>query len=217
MQNSQKEQRVVALVLRHTALKENDYIATLLSPDEGMISLVVRGISRRRYPLLCLIEPFTIGEFLFVRGKKELHRFLDGSLIDPQLFLRKELSSLQAAGQLCNDLLDSQLPGKPSHYLYALLTTYLKQLPLFPDKTPLTCSFRLKLLFHEGMLCMEGGALHYAGGESLSIDTETQQWITVLTHQRSFATLRELIPPEPVTLLISNLFHAIYDKHPAKV
>lgn len=53
---------------------------------------------------------------------------------------------------LLQAVLGSQLPGKPSPQLYALLLIYLKKIPQTAYPWVLAASFRLKLLMHEGLI-----------------------------------------------------------------
>ena len=43
-----EDKRVEGVVLRATPYKENDRILTLLTPDRGVISLYVRGLSKNK-------------------------------------------------------------------------------------------------------------------------------------------------------------------------
>ncbi|MBS0619911.1 MAG: DNA repair protein RecO [Verrucomicrobia bacterium] len=143
MENGQTE----GIILKSLDYREQSRIITLFSP-EGLISLIIRGVSRK--------IPFTIPlnriECHYRRGRSDLLSFLDGTLLDDHQSLRTSLASLQAAGTLSSHILQTQLPGKPSPALYALYRAYLKQVPHFPDPAPLIASFQLKLLCHEGLL-----------------------------------------------------------------
>ena len=75
-------------------------------------------------------------------------------MIDEHLILRNKLSSLQAAGQLAQAILHSQLPGKPTPQLYLLFRAYFKQIHAFEDPANLIVSFKLKLLKHEGLMAL---------------------------------------------------------------
>lgn len=151
------EERTQAIVLRSQDYKENQRIITAFSFHGGMISLVIKGISRRNTRLLALTSPFSEIEVLFNRGRSELFSFIDGTTIDEHLSLRQKLSSLEAAGSLAQAILSSQLAGKPAVELYCLFRAYLKRIPSFEHPFPLLASFQLKLLKHEGLLALSYG------------------------------------------------------------
>jgi DNA repair protein RecO (recombination protein O) len=148
------EEKEEGIVLRSFDFKERDKIITLLTENSGVVTLIVKGINRKNQEKLSLCSPFSQGEYIFQRGRLDLYKYVDGSLIDPHLFLRENLEKLSTAGQFVQDIMHSQLPEKPAPLLYRLLSVYLKQLKKNPPLAPLAASFRLKLLKHEGALCL---------------------------------------------------------------
>lgn len=148
-----QEEKTEGIVLKAMDYKERHRIITLFTP-QGLMSLIVRGISRKNARLLSLTTPFCLGEYLYRKGSSELMGFRDGSIIDDHLGLRQELKSLQVAGALANAILTSQMPGKSAPSLYALYKSYHKQIPHFSDPHILLASFYLKLLKHEGLLML---------------------------------------------------------------
>ncbi len=139
------------IVLHSFDFKENQKIITLFTEDAGKMSLILT----KKNGNLGLTTPFTKGEYIYTKGKSDLYRFHDGTVLDNHILLRNSLAHLQAAGELTNVILRSQMPTKPAPLLYALLKTYLPQISNFPDPTPLLCSFYLKLLKHEGVLNLD--------------------------------------------------------------
>ncbi len=145
-----KEERAEGIVLKTFDYKDNERISTVLTADEGVITLIVKGI--RYNNKISLTTPFCQAEFLFTKGKSDLFKLQDGAIINDHSFLRNNLSYLQAAADMVKHVLKSQLPGKSAPQLYHLLLACLKQLPFFSDTALLTHSFYLKLLTHEGVL-----------------------------------------------------------------
>lgn len=172
------------IVLRSIDYQDKQKIITLFTPEAGLMSLFMRRISPRNLALLSLATPFSQAEFHYTKGRSDLYGFRDGTLIEGNLHLRGSLSHLQTAGELVQTILLSQLPGKPAPALYALLTTYIKHIPQFEDPSPLIASFYLKVLHHEGLLCLE---------------TETLPEIDLLKellHSKSFHLLKSLPLPK---------------------
>jgi DNA repair protein RecO (recombination protein O) len=140
-----------AIVLKSLDYKDHERILTLFSKEEGRISLIVKGVSSSNHQKLAVTSPFCQAQFFFVRGKSELLRYRDSTILSDNHHLRSHFSHLEAAGLMAKALLDSQLPHKPAPALYALFISYLKNLPNFSNPLPLTTSFFLKMLHHEGL------------------------------------------------------------------
>ena len=138
-----------SIVLRSAFLKDKQKILSLFSERFGLISLIIKGCSS---PIKgSLSEPYCEAEFSFTKGSSDIRKYHDGSIIDLHLALRNKLSHLKTASAMGKAILTSQLPEKASPHLYALLSTFLKQVPLFLfQETLLTC-FYLKFLRHEGL------------------------------------------------------------------
>jgi DNA repair protein RecO len=137
-----------SIVLRSVFLKDKQKILSLFTERFGLISLIIKGCSS---PIKgSLSEPFCEAEFSFTKSTSDIRRYQDASIIDLHLGLRNKLSYLKTASSMGKAILTSQLPDKASPHLYALLSTFLKQIPLFLfQETLLTC-FYLKFLRHEG-------------------------------------------------------------------
>jgi DNA repair protein RecO (recombination protein O) len=224
-----QEEKIEGIVLRSQDYQERHRIITLFSP-QGLISLIVKSISRKNARLLALTTPFSHGEYICRQGRSELLSFHDGTLLNDHLALRESLKALQAAGALAHAILTSQMPGKPAPALFALYRSYHKQVPSFDDPAPLLASFYLKLLKHEGLLssstccsnCGESTARFLHHGESYcanhadpsAMAFSPSEWETLLflddAHQ--FSALRTLsLPPSLLqkiqTLFLSRLDH----------
>jgi DNA repair protein RecO (recombination protein O) len=223
------EEKIEGIVLRSQDYKERHRIITLFSPH-GLISLIVKGISRKNARLLALTTPFTHGEYVCRQGRSELWNFQDGTLLNDHPALRQSLKSLQAAGTLANAILVSQMAGKPAPALFALYKAYHSQIHRFDSHDPLLASFYLKLLKHEGLLsvsphcssCGENTARFLLQGESFcpahahsnAMAFPIAEWehLLLLDDAQQFSALRTLaIPPSLLhkiqTLFLSRLDH----------
>lgn len=219
------EEKTEGIVLRSQDFKERHRIITLFTP-QGLISLIVKNISRKNSRLLSLTTPFCHGEYHYRRNNSELLHFHDGAIIDEHLNLRQSYGILQAAGTLANAILTSQMPDKPAPALFALYKSYHKQVPCFTDPTNLIASFYLKLLKHEGLLsitshcarCEETPARLLDNGESLCSQHHTEggllfsssEWETLLflDNAQHFSNLRTLNIPPFLFQKISSLFNS---------
>ena len=203
-----REEKTEGIVLRSLEYKDRQRIITVFTAEFGLISLIVKGISNRSHSLLALTSPFCQSEFHFTRGRSNLFRFTDGTILEDHLSLRQKFSFLQTAGALAHAILRSQLPEKPSSALYALFSAYLNQATLFEDPQALTASFLLKMLKHEGLIALHKCCLRcktmpsrcLEKGESLCADHSTpyalhfsaEEWTTLfqLASVQQFSALQ---------------------------
>lgn len=213
-------EKTEGIVLRSQDYQERHRIITLFTPA-GLLSLIVKSISRKNARLLALTSVFSHAEYLLRPSSNSLHTFADGTLIDEHLPLRQKLSSIQAAATLTQTILSTQLPEKPAPALFLLYKTYLKQIPIFEDPSPLLSSFLLKLLSHEGLLsltpqcshCPDSPATQIDQGESLcakhsaphTFTAEEWNQLLELHYARQFSDLRTLILPLGLSEKISSL------------
>jgi DNA repair protein RecO (recombination protein O) len=156
------EEKTEGIVLRSQDYQERNRIVTLFTP-QGMLGLVVRGISRKNSRLLCLSTPFCYGEYVYHRGNSELLSFREGTVLNDYLSLRQSWKSLQTAGALASAILTSQMAGKPAPALFALYKSYQDQASHFENSEVLLASFYLKLLKHEGLLNISSHCLDCKG------------------------------------------------------
>jgi len=204
-----QEEKTEGVVLRSQDYKERHRIITLFSPL-GLISMIVKSISRKNARLLSLTTPFSHGEYIYYQGRSDLLNYCDGTLLDDHLYLRQNLKLLQAAGTLANAILSSQMAGKPAPALFALYKSYHKQIRHFEEPAPLLASFILKLLKHEGLLsisshcasCDTTSACFLSHGESFcsqhaeqgAIAFSPSEWeiLLALENAQQFSSLRVL-------------------------
>ena len=141
------EEKTVGLLLQSIPYLGNKKILKVLSPD-GILSLISGKKSLSR-----ITTPFVWAEWVYqVKDKKELHSLHDGTLLDELAGVKENYEGLMTAGQMANDLLKTQMPGKPAVEALTLTLACLRKLPLFTHPRVLLAAFRLKLLHCEGLL-----------------------------------------------------------------
>lgn len=217
------EEKFEGIVLKSQDYQERHRIITLFS-EVGLLSLIVKNISRKNARMLALTTVFTHAEYHVKRGRGELYAFADATLLDEHLSLRTSLAHIHAAASLTQAILSSQLPGKSSPALFHLYKSYLKQVPTFTDPATLLASFQIKLLKHEGLLhltphcslCPEVPAQHIHDGESLcpnhshsgTFRFSPGEWATLeqLHTAQQFSHLRTLAITPSVSTKIGTLF-----------
>jgi DNA repair protein RecO (recombination protein O) len=148
---SQNFQHTEGIILRTIPFRDYDQIITLFTPHVGILKILYKGSRSKRRGAQGLCLPLTQVEVVYREKKGEIFACQEITLMNPFSFLRKELHHLQAACELLQVVLASQLTGKAAPALYALLCFYLEKIPCTLNPWTLTTSFRLKLLRHEGL------------------------------------------------------------------
>jgi len=174
---------VEGIVLKAVPYKESDFIVTLFTKEKGRLALYMRCTAKKRGGFSYLRTLLCRGEFVYKKGKHDLHLFLDGSYLNLHLPLRKSYPHLECAVKMSNALLKTQLPEGRGKRLYLLFAAFLNHLHLLYDPNSGWASFLLKLLKHEGMLNLEK--------ESASFSKEEKKNVEFLTEVRSFQLLCE--------------------------
>ncbi len=196
-----EEEKTEGLLLHSISYLGDQKILKVFTPDAGLISLIAKKKS-----FAPMTSPFLVGEWVYRKGKEEIHLLKDATLLNSLSDLREDYAFLEAAGSIAKILLRSQLPAKKGSGLYALCLAYLNKLPSFQQPEVLVASFQMKLLLHEGLLALQKECphcdqptSHLFGGESLcskhtgfpSIAFNSTEWETLhtLTYARQFALL----------------------------
>lgn|GEM_PF-477972 len=216
------EQTLKAIVLRAIPFKDRQTILTLLSEERGIVSMIVKGLSKNRPNFIACSNPLCEAEFTFTEGRSELLSCREASVVDSHHALRKKYSFLEAGMQFAKIILHSQYPGKSSPALYALFSSFLKQIPSSDKALPsLSSSFLLKVLKHEGLLsldpqcnvCEEITLVHVCDGDiycrrhapsgSISFSDDEWKMLELLAHANSFQAVRQYPVEEKLFAKIS--------------
>ena len=84
-------------------------IFKILTEEDGLITLIAKK------PSLALISPFCIAEWVYQKRQRDIFTLTEYSLLDALLGLRQSYEALSTAGSMAQDLLQTQLPGKPGY------------------------------------------------------------------------------------------------------
>ncbi|VHO03922.1 DNA repair protein RecO [Candidatus Rhabdochlamydia sp. T3358] len=216
-------EKTEGIVLRSLPYQDKNRIVTVFTNCYGILQFIIKGISAKRTDKLALSSPLCQGEYLFYRGKSSLMHFVDGSVLSEHLQLRTKMQHIQAAANLVQIILTSQLPDKPAPKVYQFFYKCLRAIPYFEDTAVLTNSFCIKLLKQEGLLALqpfcsqckkEAMALHH--GESFcsfhapkfSYKFSQEQWDILLTlaYATTFSQLQNLVSSEYLNEKINQVF-----------
>lgn len=147
---SRSIQTTEGIVLRVIPFRDYDQIATLFTPDLGVIKIVLRkaGGSTKSGRRVCM--PLSKVEIAYRESNREIFSCYGMCQLESFLSLRRNFSFLKVGCDLLQVVLDSQFIGKEAADLYALLDYYLKRVAGVANPWVLSSSFRLKVLKHEG-------------------------------------------------------------------
>jgi len=216
----------IGLVLQVIPFQDNHQIATLFSPEWGVIKVIFKYARKGKDALP--IEPLNIIEVILKKGRSDLFQSQNASLIDSQPKLRTRFETLNAALGMLASLLKSQMAQKPSPILFSLLMHYLKSLPTAPSPQTIAASFKLKILRHDGLLEVQqccsvcGSSLKEGGidaGEFYCLDhlpfnthtfsEEELGLLTALSSSRSLIHLNQLALSPILEEKIGRLFEGL--------
>ena len=223
-----KERCIEGIVLQSRPFKDSGRILNVFTATKGIISFFVKHLSTRCWAMANLTSPLCRAQFIFRQGRSDLHCLIDGTIIDLHMKLRHSYMRLNLAGKMLRAITISQMPGKPSSSLYALLASYLKQLSHFCDPIILWISFQLKVLQHEGVLSLDAiclccrkeqaSCITYGESRCIKCNTEpdaqlsTQEWNVLLRFFRAkkFKELTRVKTGPKLTHIIETLYKSRY-------
>ncbi len=149
-----KHQTTTGIILNLFPLRNAHQIITLFTLDFGLIKVVCYGSQSLKSKWHSLCKALSEVEIVFVDKGTELFDCSDLSLVNAYENLRGDFNFLNIACDMLYCLNLSQLLEKPAPKLYALLVYYLRKIDQIKDPWRLSLSFRLKLLYHDGLLCV---------------------------------------------------------------
>lgn len=157
------------IVLSRTNFQEADRIITVLTPDQGKIRLMAKGVRRERSKLAGGIELFSVSDVTFLPGRKEIGTLISSRLITHfgsivsdinrtmlgyELLKRINRITEDAAGDEYFTLLEGTLAG-------------LNDKDLLPELTELWFSMQLlKVTGHSPKLRMDTAGSELATGQN---------------------------------------------------
>jgi len=166
-------EKTEAITLHSIPFKEKKYIVSLFSKKNGIISILIKGLSQKNTKLLSLTNPFCLAEISYIKNRSDIYLLKDVNILDQHYFLRENLEFINTAFFLKKTVLEIQQFFKKSFLLYLIFKRYIKKIPLI-DQNTLISSFLLKILSYEKLLdlkkecnrCNEKSSFIYLG-ESL--------------------------------------------------
>jgi DNA repair protein RecO (recombination protein O) len=132
------------IVLRSYPFGEADRVVVILSPNNGKLRTVAKGIRKTKSRFGGRLEPFTHVDLVLYEGRN-LDTITQVSIIEAFPSLRGDLDRVLAAGTMVEVVDAVATEQEPSHRLFLLLQRGLRALDRGNDGADLVTSFLLKL------------------------------------------------------------------------
>lgn len=133
------------IVLRGYSFGESDRIVVLLSPNNGKIRTVAKGVRKTKSRFGARLEPLTHVDLVLYEGRN-LDTITQASIIAGFPKLRLDLDAVLAAGTMAEAVDKVAVEGEPSHRLFLLLLRGLTALENGARGHDLVTAFLLKLM-----------------------------------------------------------------------
>lgn len=148
--------------MRTRDYKENSKLVTLLSPDRGKISALVKGVNKPKSKMQSVIQPFVYGWFQLYAGRS-LHTITQGRVYNHFSLLRTELNILYN-GYYILETLEKIAIEEENKGLFVLGLSSLHLLEALDDYKVVVPFFQIKALKNMGLTphidgCMNGHTL----------------------------------------------------------
>lgn len=140
------------VILKVIDFRDYDQIMTVFTPERGIVKWIFKKGKPAQGKPHNKISALARGEFVYSESKGEIWKCREISIFNHYLKLRENYAWLQAAGNLIQWILISQVEQKPAPKLYRLLISYLEKIPLTTNLPSLQMSFIIHLLKHEGLI-----------------------------------------------------------------
>lgn len=138
--------RVEGIVIRSMDYGEGNAIITLCTENAGKVGVLVRGAKKVKSRHAALIQPFTVGEFVFFRGGSGLGTLNAGEIKESHHALRTDIVKAAYASYAC-ELLDRVLHDEETgSFWFRQLSACLQALEEGKDPGVIINMFEMKIL-----------------------------------------------------------------------
>lgn len=154
-----KQVSTKGIVLARTDYGEADRIIKFLTPDNGKISVIAKGVRKNKSKLAGSIELFSVSELTYIVGKSEIYTLISARLINHYGNIVKEIERTNCAYNFIKtiDKATAEHPEKDYFNLLSLAFEALDDLSLDPGITAIWFNMQLLKL----------------GGHSPNLQTDT--------------------------------------------
>lgn len=156
-----------AIILNRTNYGEADRILTALTPNEGKLRLMAKGVRKVKSKLAGGIELFSVSEISFIRGRSELNTLTSARLITHYSHIAQDLNRVKLGYEFLR-IVNRVTEDYPEDDYFKLLSGAFKYL----DSSELDLSL-IRLWFGAQLLKLNGytpNLNHSVQGSSLQAD-----------------------------------------------
>lgn len=115
-----KQLQTIGIVLSRTDFGEADRIVTILTPDQGKLRLMAKGVRKIKSRLAGGIELFSISEISFIKGRGEIGTMVSARLVKHFGQIVKDINRVQL-GYIQIKLLNKATEDQPDIEYFELL------------------------------------------------------------------------------------------------
>jgi DNA repair protein RecO len=138
------------IVLSRTDYGEADRILTLLTPDQGKLRLMARGVRRPKSKLAGGIELFSVSDITYMRGRGEIGTLLSSRLITHYGTIVRDIDRVQLGYELIK-MLNRATEDQPEADYFELLQQAFQALDeAAVDRDLIRLWFEARLLYLAG-------------------------------------------------------------------
>lgn len=119
--------RTRGIVLKRTDYGEADRIVTMLTPDQGKLRLMARGVRKPKAKLAGGIELFSVSDISFIRGRGEIGTLVSARLDKHYGRIVEDIGRVQLGYDLLK-MLDRATEDEPEEDYFDLLAQALRAL-----------------------------------------------------------------------------------------
>ncbi|HEX4774849.1 MAG TPA: DNA repair protein RecO [Candidatus Saccharimonadales bacterium] len=116
-----KQLQTTGIVLSRTNFGEADRIITLLTPDQGKLRLMARGVRKAKSKLAGGIELFSVSDITFIQGRSEIGTLISSRLRQHYGLIVKDLNRVQLGYDLIK-MLNKITEDEPEPEYFTLLS-----------------------------------------------------------------------------------------------
>jgi len=115
------------IVLSRTDYGEADRILTFLTPDQGKVSAIAKGVRKQKSKLAGGIELFSVSEISYILGRRDISTLISTRLIKHYGNIVKDMERTNAAYELIKTV-NKATEDKPEEAYFRLLRTLFESL-----------------------------------------------------------------------------------------
>ncbi len=174
------QQKTKGIILSRTNYGEADRIINVLTPDQGKLTLMARGVRKVKSKLAGGIELFSVSDFTYIAGRGEIGALVSSRLIKHYGTIVKDIDRVQLGYKLIK-LLNKVTEDHPEEAYFKLMDEAFEALDTAAiSQTVIECWFNAQLLKHAGHspnLSTDAAGDQLTAGKAYAFDDEAMAFV----------------------------------------